>query len=313
MVTDRSVTIYIAAGRGCSPRGVAWLNASRTKIEHTSPAACALRYDFQSRCVSFNLPPGLLGRYLDPADPLAAAAAEQGPNGAPPALHLDLTPVPVPAGPLLPGQKPWQERHQALLGRLLEAPGPAGRRRYRADEARTLQLTGSEVELVRAQPVSLRRAVRALKAWRAFGGHGAAGAAELAGAACEVLVMAAAGPEQLTNPLPAPSSGAPAPAAPEKPLLLFARALRLAACRLRRDERDPILVPVFYGNAIGWEPAAAPFTPIILHPAGEQPALGAARPPKLLRKLQHATPTHTDGHRSHASESECVPGWGARQ
>jgi hypothetical protein len=147
--------------------------------------------------------------------------------------------------------------------------------------ARTLQLTQSEVELVKAQKPQLRAAMRVLKAWRSFGGHGvglggpgrSGDAGGLSGAACEVIVMAAAGRARLVDPLLDGGNSAATAAPVGRPLDAFAAALRLMRDRLRPGNPSPIYAPVWYGGeGPVWEPAEPPYTPIILNPAGGRAA-----------------------------------------
>ncbi|GBF95792.1 hypothetical protein Rsub_11870 [Raphidocelis subcapitata] len=214
--------------------------------------------------VSFELPPAALAtRSWAPA---GAAAL--------PPLQMDLTPVPA-----VPSARAttWKGRHGALLPPLLAGRDARGcyPPRDGAGAARTLQVTGSEVELVKAQRPQLRAAMRALKAWRSFGGHGvslgprgADDAGDFTGAACEVIVMAAAGRGRLVDPLLPEGRAGPFEHV-GRPLDAFAAALRLMGDRLRPGNAEPIYAPVWYGGEgpVAWEPAERPFTPIILNPA----------------------------------------------
>jgi hypothetical protein len=97
--------------------------------------------------------------------------------------------------------------------------------------------------------------------------------------------MAAADHAQLVNPL-AGANGGPESTSdssgvgggngggvglqlrPVQPLRLFVATLELMAARLRRGYGGVIAAPVYYPPDVTWSPAAPPFSPVILHPAG---------------------------------------------
>lgn len=180
-------------------------------------------------------------------------------------LRLDITPVPACKAAATSN---WRDYHNALLGPRLHCPDRDFR--YPADEERTLQLTGSEVQLIRAQQAPVKAVMRALRAWRSYGVPEADG---FLGAACEVLVMAAARPGRLVNPLQLNANGFSCSSKqqgqpdPVKPLMLFMDTLRLMRDQLRTSNTQAIFTPVYYQRA-SWLPARVPFTPIILNAAG---------------------------------------------
>lgn len=160
-----------------------------------------------------------------------------------------------------------------------------------------MQLTESEVQAVRMQQPTLKFVMRMLKAWRTFGNHGVQDAPALIGAACEVLVMAAADPDQLRDPLAPGGGGVGSPCAPggkilraAKPMQLFVATLRLMHARLRTDNPTPIMAPLYYADTPAWSPAHAPYTPIILHMAGARRE-GACRVPRAVLRPQAHTPS----------------------
>lgn len=188
-----------------------------------------------------------------------------GPGGTP--LHLDL--VPLPAHDFLAeetrDQKLGATLYKGILAPLLQyldsslaetasaapASGAAGSGNSGnvicVDELRPMRLTSVEVDVVRAQHVNAKAAMRMFKAWVYSGSHGVRGAEHVPATVLEVAVMAACTDGELGRP-PYAASGARGAAVTQAPQAydLFLRALGLVERRLRSDSTEPLAAYVLY-------------------------------------------------------------------